>query len=307
MSTFPSILQQFRSFCFQTEGSTQDIPKTIEYFSVFGGMGWNIDLTIPLDALIEQKILKNYRYIHGDITKITQSNKLHHAILTALATGDGREHSAFKKARAGRHEGEESVDFLEDNDLLMREKSQAKPLDSSEEVSDKLRFTLPFMRFWFANVSPYYKGIKEGDFSEFNTAWENTKTEFSNVIYERLVLELVKMSFSKSDPIMKIGSYWDNTTSLDILAKTKSGKVIAGTWKLSKSKAKKSELNKLKADCDRIDLPADIFIIFSKSGFSNELKQEKGESLKLLTLKNLNELIRELVPSDLIENTNKKY
>ncbi|MFC2073906.1 DUF234 domain-containing protein [Campylobacterota bacterium] len=304
MSKFPSLLQQFRSFCFQNK--PKNIEEAIEYFAVFGGMGWNVDMSKPLETIIEEKVLKNYRYIHGDITKITQSNKLHHALLTGLATGDRREHSAFKKAKVSRPEGEESIDFLVDNDLLDRDKPQAKPLDEKEEVSDKLLFTLPFMRFWFASVSPYYKGIKEGDFKEFKEALANREQGFSDFIYERLVMELVKQSF-KDDPIQKIGSYWDSDNSIDILAKTKSGKVIAGTWKFSKAKAKKSELTKLKETCEKTDLKADIFVIFSKSGFSNELKNEKGENLKLFTLKNLNSLIKDLTPSDLIDNQNKKY
>ena len=310
MSKHPSLLQQFRSFCFQNEVSSWDKPanleEAIEYFAVFGGMGWTVNMNIPLDDLIEEKVLKNYRYIHGDLTKITQSNKTHHALLSALATGDRREHSAFKKAQVGRSQGEESIDFLVEHDLLEQERPQAKPLNEKEEVSDKLLFTLPFMRFWFASVSPYYKSIKEGDFSEFKKAFANREQGFSNFIYERLVIELVKQSF-KDDPIIKIGSYWDQSHEIDILAKTRSGKIIAGAWKFSKSKAKKSELNRLKESCKAADLKADIYVIFSKSGFSNELKNEKGEGLKLFALKNLNSLIQDLAPSDLIDNQNKKY
>lgn len=304
MSKHPPLLQQFRSFCFQN--NPKNIEEAIEYFAVFGGMGWTVDTDIPLDEMIENKVLKNYRYIHGDLTKITQSNKIHHALLSALATGDRREHSAFKKAQVGRFQGEESIDFLVENDLLDRDKPQAKPLNEKEEVSDKLLFTLPFMRFWFASVSPYYKTIKEGDFKEFETALANREQDFSNFVYERLIMSLVKQSF-KDDPIQKIGSYWDQTHDIDILAKTKSGKVIAGAWKISKSKMKKSDLTKLKESCKEADLKADIFILFSKSGFSNELKTEKGEGLKLFALKNLNSLIQDLTPSDLIDNQNKKY
>jgi len=311
MSKFPSLLSQFRSFYFKNGVSSEtkfdNLEDAIEYFAVFGGMGWNVNMTQELDEIIQDKVLKNYRYIHGDITKITQSNKLYHALLSAIATGDRREHSAFKKAQVGRHDGEEAIDFLVDHDLLDKDKSQAKPLDTKEEVSQKLLFTLPFMRFWFAAISPYYKSIKEGNFTEFFKAWQNLKPEFSHFIYERLVLELVKKSFEKSDPIQKIGSYWDADNALDILAKTKSGKIIAGTWKFSKSKAKKSELTKLKATCEKIDLPADIYLIFSKNGFSNELKSEKGESLKLYTFKHLSTLMQDLSPSDIIEHTNKMY
>ncbi len=304
MSKHPTLLEQFRSFCFQNNAT--DFETAVEYFAVFGGMGWNVDMTKPLDELIEEKVLKNYRYIHGDIAKITQSNKTHHALLSGLAVGDRREHSAFKRAGVTRQEGEESIDFLVENDLLIRDKSQAQPVNEREEVSDRLLFTLPFLRFWFSSISPYYKGIRDGDYKEVKTRLENMKQDFSDLVYYQLVMEMLKKSF-KEDPIEKIGSYWDKNNEIDILAKTKSGKILAGSCKYTKSKAKKSELTKLKEQCAKVELDPDIFVVFSKSGYSNELKKEKGESVKLFTLKNLKSLMDDLSKDDLLVNTNKKY
>lgn len=304
MSKHPTLLQQFRSFCFQNNAT--DIEKAIEYFAVFGGMGWNVDMSKPLEELIEEKVLANYRYLHGDITKITQSNKSYHALLTALASGDRREHSAFRRAGLQRREGEESAAFLIKNGLLIRESSQEEPADENEEVSDRLIFTAPFMRFWFSSVSPYYKGIKEGDFTEVKERWENTRHAFFDPVYEGLVIALVKQSF-KEDWVSKIGSYWDKNGEIEILGQTKSGKVLAGACKYSKSKANKSELTKLQEKCERAQLKADIFVIFSKSGFSSEFKKEKSETLRLFALKNLRSLIDDLSEKDLLVNTNKKY
>ena len=162
MSNHPTLLKQFRSFCFQNNAT--EIEQAIEYFAVFGGMGWSVDMSKPLDELIEEKVLANYRYIHGDITKITQSNKSYHSLLTALASGDRREHSAFKRANLSRKEGEESAAFLIKFGILARETSQDEPADENEVVSARLVFISPFIRFWFSAISPYYKGIKEGDY-----------------------------------------------------------------------------------------------------------------------------------------------
>ncbi|RLA71028.1 MAG: ATPase [Epsilonproteobacteria bacterium] len=304
MSKLPTLLEQFRSFCFQNNAA--NFEEAIEYFAVFGGMGWTVDLSRPLDELIKEKVLKNYRYIHGDIAKITQSDKTHHALLSALAVGDRREHSAFKRAGVSRQEGEASVSFLVKSGLLVRERSQEQPLDETEEVSDKLLFTQPFMRFWFSSVSPYYKSIRDGDYAEVKERLKNMKQDFSDLIYDRLVLELVKKSF-QDDSIESIGSYWDKKSEIDILAMTVSGKSIAGTTKLSKSKAKKSELNILKEKCSQAKLKAETFVIFSKNGFSNELKKEKSASVKLFALKNLKMLLDDLSEKDLLVNTNKRY
>jgi uncharacterized protein len=304
MSKHPTLLQQFRSFCFQNNAT--DLEQAIEYFAIFGGMGWSVDMSKPLDQLIEEKILANYRYIHADLTKITQSNKAHHALLTALALGDRREHSAFKRANLSRREGEESAAFLIKFGILVREQSQEYPADEKEEVSARLLFTAPFLRFWFSSVSPYYKGIKEGDFTEVKKHWINTKPTFFDPVYEGLVQALVKQSF-KEDWISKIGSYWDKSGEIEILGQTKSGKILAGACKYSKAKANKSELAKLQERCHRAGLTPDIFIIFSKSGFSSEFKKEKSEGLKLYSLKNLKTLMDDLSEKDLLVNTNKKY
>ena len=307
MSKQPTILQQFRSFCYQNEAT--NLERSLEYFAVFGGMGWRVDLTRPLDELIEEKVLKNYRYIHGDITKTTNSKETYHKILSALALGDRREHGAFKRAQIDRNQGEESVDFLISEGLLKTDSSVEKPLKDHEKVSAKLLFTQPFMRFWFALISPNYKSIKAGEYDEFYTRWNEMKIEFTNHIYQQLFLELVKKVYNENsdDKIFKIGSYWDTELEIDLLAKTKSGKLIAGACKFSKSKAKKSEFTKLQEHCKQAKLDVDTYVLFSKNKFSTELKKQSSESLQLFSLKSLGNLLFELNEKDLLVNTNKKY
>ena len=308
MSKHPTLLQQFRSFCFQNNAT--DLEKAIEYFSVFGGMGWRVDLSRPLEELIEEKVLKNYRYIHGDLTKITHSKPTYHAMLTAIATGDRREYSAFKKVNIGREEGEEVIDFLIKDGFLIFDKSVEKPVDEKDAISDKLLFITPFMRFWFAVISPTYKSIKEGDYKEVKERWSRMKADFSTLIYDQLILEVLKQGFKdafEGDPIVGIGAYWDKNVEIDILIKRKSGELIAGATKYSRSKANKSELTKLKEKCAQAELDVDTFVLFSKNKFSSELKKEKGEKLRLLSLRNLTSLIDDLSYKDLLVHTNKRY
>ncbi len=303
MSKHPSLLEQFRSFCFQN--SITDIQKAVEYFAVFGGMGWSVDTSKSLDTLIEKKVLTNYKYIHADITTITQSNNTRHAVLTAIATGDRREHSAFKKAKVSRKDGEHLIDFLIENDILVLENSLEKPI-KDEEISDKLYFVHPFMRFWFSSISPYYKGIKAGDFKEMKERWGYTKVGFSDYILGELFKEVVKKSFT-DDPIVSIGSYWDQNVEIDLLAKTASGKMIAGSCKYSKAKAGKNDLLKLKEDCEKAKLNIGTFVMFSKNKFSNELRKEKDSDLILFSLKHITNLLENLGEKDLLVNKNKKY
>jgi len=307
-SKHPSLLAQFRSFCYQNNAT--DFETAVEYFAVFGGMGWSVDMTKSLDKLIVNKVLNNYRYIHGDLTKITHSKPTYHAMLTAIATGDRREHSAFKKVNIGREDGEEIIDFLIKDGFLKFDRSVEKPVHESDGISDKLLFINPFMRFWFAVISPTYKSIKEGDYTEVIKRWEGMKSEFSTLIYHQLLIELIQLSFKdefEGDAIESIGSYYDKNVEIDILIKRKSGALLAGACKYGKQKMNKSELTRLKESCAKAELDVDTFILYSKNKFSSELKKAKGEHLRLLSLRNLAKLMENLSEADLLEYTNKKY
>ncbi|MFK5974893.1 MAG: DUF234 domain-containing protein [Sulfurovum sp.] len=309
ISSHPSLLAQFRSFCYQNRAT--DLERAVEYFAVFGGMGWSVDMSVPIETLIKEKVLNNYRYIHGDITKITNSKSTHHAMLTAIATGDRREHSAFKKINIGREGGEEIIDFLIKDGFLVFDKSIEKPVNERDNISSKLLFVTPFMRFWFAMVSPTYKSIKEGDYSEFNKRWLDIKREFTTLIYTQLVKELITLSFKEAfegDPIVSIGAYYDKNVSIDILAKRKSGNFLAGTCRYGKSKVNKSELIRLQELCKQSEIDnVENYVIFSKNKFSSELKKEKGSNTTLFSLRHLSRLMDNLSEQDLIVSTNKRY
>lgn len=307
-SSHPSLLAQFRSFCYQNKAT--DFEKAVEYFAVFGGMGWSVDMTKSLDVLIRNKVLSNYRYIHGDFTKITHSKPTYHAMLSAIATGDRREHSAFKKVNVGREEGEEVIDFLIKDGFLKFDRSIEKPVDEKDGISDKLLFITPFMRFWFAVISPTYKSIKGGDYKEVEARWAGLKSEFSALIYRQLVFELLQLSFKEEfegDSIESRGSYYDKNVEIDILIKRKSGVIMAGACKFGKHKMNKSELTKLKENCAKAELDIDTFVLFSKNKFSSGLKKEKGEHLHLFSLRNLSKIMDNLSEDDLLEYSNKKY
>jgi len=299
----PTILEQFRSFYFQN--NPNDIEHAIEYFSVFGGMGWDVDMQMNLPQIIERKVLDNYRYIHADITKITESDKITHSLLTGIAMGDRRTHSALKRARISRSDGEYAMDTLFDRGFIEAEYSLEKP-PSDDNIDEKLNFTSPFMRFWFSFISPYFKGIRDGDYKEMQDSFTNRKQEFLELTFTKLAMEVMKKNF-KDDKIVEIGAYWDRNTSIDILAKTKSGKIVAGICKYSNTKAKKTELTKLKEQCKIADLTPDICVIISKSGFTNEMKNEKSPELRLIALKNFKTLVEDLSQRDFMECVGKRY
>ena len=284
-------MEQFRNF--YTTHNPKNFEDAIEKFAIFGGVNWgDIDSSKPSIDLIENIILPDFRYIRNDVTELTTGMPLYHSILTGIAMGDGKIHTAFKRANISSDIGTNAIEELCEVGIIELKKGNQffTSWKEREIVDNKLFFTSPFLRFWFAFISPIFKGIRDGDYKEIRERFENRKSEFIQLPFIELSHELVKFNF-QDDSIKEIGTYWDNSIDLDIFAKTQSGKIIVGTSKYTNSKIKKSELTKLKESCIKANIEADIFVFISKSGFSNELKALKGKNLRLFNLKNFKKLV----------------
>ncbi|MFK5881388.1 MAG: DUF234 domain-containing protein [Sulfurospirillum sp.] len=265
----------------------KNMEDAVEYFAVFGGLGIEIDMNLPLLELIKTDILDRYKFLRNDISAYTTKDELFPSILTGAALGDRRTNSTFKRAKVAYNDGMDCVEDLLDLGVIK--------LESSFEhnyTAERILFTSPFVRFWFSFVSPLFKGIKSGDYGEFYDSFSNKKMEFTQLIFEQLCFELVKLYF-RDEKIYNAGRYWDEDREINLLAKTKDGKIIAGSSRYINTKVKKSELTKLKENCKTVGIEPDFLLLFAKKGFTNELKSMKNETLKLFTCRNLKALVED--------------
>ena len=217
---------------------------------------------------------------------------MYHAVLSGIAQGDGKTHSSFKRAKVDEEAGLNVTDELSNRGVISVDKAKNifTSWDKNEKVDNKFYFSAPFLRFWFAFISPLFKGIRDGDFEEVKQRFLNNESEFTQLTFIQLSHELLKLQM-KDDKIVEIGTYWDREVELDIYAKTQSGKTIVGSCKYTNNKVKKSELTRLQATCATAKIEADLFVLISKKGFSSELKSLKGDKLKLFTLKHFKSLV----------------
>jgi len=308
MAKHPTLLQHFRSFAYQN--NIREFDKALEYFAVFGGTGWDVDVTKSVGTLIEEKVLSNYEALHVSMTRYTHNNGLYHMMLSIIALGVNHENDVFKKAKVGRDKGEEAIDYLESKSLIKFDLSVEKPLKEGGGKSDRILFDLPFMRFWFAMISPNYQSIMEGDYDEFAQKWHKTRDNFPILLSNLLLRDMVKETLNaknKNDPIVKIGSYYDKKLEIDILAKRESGAMIAAACKYSKEPAKSNMMHTLIEKCTKAELEISDYILFSKNGFTPEVEALEEKEVVLLSGKNLSSLLDNLSDKDLLTYTNKKY
>ena len=310
----PSLLQQFRSF--HARNFPESLEVSIDYFAVFGGLGWEIDTDVALPSLIQELILENYGHLHNEVSFFTLNDPLYNTILTAVARGDRRTHSAYKRARVSTSVGDAAVEYLCKSGILKMEYSREalpqreyptqklKKEVEKHQISDKLLFSSPFLRFWFAFVAPLHKSVENGDYSQLLQRFQEHEQSFSSLVFEKLSIAFLKKQYV-DDPIVEVGSYWDRQVEIDILAKTRSGKQIAAECKYTNTKVNRSEWGKLKEKCTLAGIENDLSILFSKRGFSNELLAVRDESLRLYELDDFKILLEDISPYELIEGFEK--
>lgn len=302
------IRQQFRSFYFRH--MIHDMERLIEHFSVFGGLGWQIDIDAPLEELIVTEILENFAVLHNQILELTTQEKQYARLLTTLARGDRRIFSAFNKSGLTNLSGGLSLKHLQNTGVLEAEYSREEPADkrgdklkrevARHRISHKMRFTSPFLRFWFYFISPMRTYIEEGNYEKVIENFKQHHQSFVGYTYEELSNEMMKLKCADLN-LIDSGSYWDRHVEIDLMATTSRGKLILGECKWKNHKMNKKELNRLMEKCEKVSFEPDYILLFAKRGFSKELLSLRNEHLQLYACEDFEALLKEVSQNDLIQ------
>ena len=301
------IRQQFRSFYFRH--MIHDMERLIEHFSVFGGLGWHIDIDAPLEELIVTEILENFAVLHNQILELTTEEKQYAKLLTTLARGDRRIFSAFNKSGLTNLSGGMSLKHLQDTGVLEAEYSREEPLDKGgyklkredarHRISHKMRFTSPFLRFWFYFISPMRSYIEKGHYEKVIKNFTQHHQSFVGYTYEELSNEMMKLKCADLR-LVDSGSYWDRHVEIDLMATTEKGQLILGECKWKNHKMNKKELNRLMEKCEKVNFRPDYILLFAKRGFSKELLSLRSSHLQLYSCEDFEALLQDVSQNDLI-------
>lgn len=275
----------------------------IKYFSFFGGLNLPLDLDQPLNTLITKLFENHYDALSELIFEQTQYQQEYHRLLSAIAQGDRRLHSAFKRARMSETKGGIAINALQDLNILRMEYSRETPPCKAypkqklkkeirdHRISHKLQFRVPFLRFWFYFVAPFESAIAQGDYTALLQKLDEHHNSFSAYTFEKLSNLFLETQLTK-DPIIESGSYWDRQVEIDLYAQRSSGAIIVGECKWRNHKMNKKELHKLRDKCEKINLEPQYIALFSKRGFSNELEQTKDTALLRYSAEDFKTLLR---------------
>jgi len=280
------------------------LEQSVEYFSILGGIEESIELDFfdNVFSMVENNFVKNFEKFQSNVSPSYLLESPYREVLMAVARGDGKFYGVLKKARLSEGLGESIIDELISLNVLYIEQTRERPLKihpkhklkkelRTYRVQDKLRFVQPFMRFWFGFVTYYRKELAAGDGKAFLENFEKHYERLRTLVYEQLCDDMLCLYFKENSPLLSSGSYWNQHSEFDILAITSNKKLVLGECKYKERKICKNELNKLKEKALQSGIPVDIYVLFSKSGFSNELLNLNDKNLLLFDLNDLKMLL----------------
>ncbi|HHD79813.1 MAG TPA: hypothetical protein ENK98_09330 [Epsilonproteobacteria bacterium] len=267
-------------------------------------MGEEADLDYFDDvfSMVQSHFVENFATFQNLVSPSYLLETPYRELLVAVARGDGKLYSVLRKAKISESAGENVVDELVSLGILKVEYSRESPLRTHPKhklpkdqrayrIQDKLRFTQPFMRFWFGFVTYYRKDLALGKGGKFLENFEKHYERLRSLVYEQLCNDLLIQHYDAKETILSSGSYWNIYSEFDILAVTKSKKIILGECKYKDRTVCKNELTKLKQKAAESGIKVDTYALFSKSGFSKELLGLQDENLLLFDLNDLKVLL----------------
>lgn len=281
--------------------------QCIELYSIFGGLNIPIDTDEAIDTLLLHHLLHRFEEHRQSIFTPLGDIPLYPKLLHAISIGDRRQSSALRRAHIGKEKGEEAFNLFLAKDILQIEHSRETPpvriypkqkfkkVIERHKISHKYRFSTPFLRFWFAFLEPFKESIQTGNYDPFYRNFHQHFNAFVGFIFEELCDQYIRtvVCTQFEDTILESGSYWDREIEIDLLCETYTGEIWIGECKWTNHKCNKKELRHLEEKWCKLSLYPDKIFLFSKRGFSNELKEIQDSRLYLLSADDFEILARQ--------------
>jgi len=173
-------------------------------------------------------------------------------------------------------------------EVPVTEKNPAKSKRGIYKIVDN------YFRFWFRYVFPYKSDIEIGRPGEAMSKVKESFNLLKSEVYENICREKVWSIKRKPFNFERVGRWWDRDCEIDIVAfSAKEKKILFGEVKWSNKPVGENIYQKLKEKKNKVKWGSarrrEYYILFSKSGFTEKLKEiakkeplilEKFEDLK---------------------------
>ena len=141
-----------------------------------------------------------------------------------------------------------------------------------------------FFRFWFSYCLPYKSQLEMDNTKFVLTKIQESFTNHISKTYEDICIEYTL----KNEELLKCGRWWNKNEEIDMVGVGEDF-LIVGECKYTNKKVGIDILNSLKEKSKQIELklPIKKFMLFSKSGFTDELIKISLEDRSIKLVENI--------------------
>ncbi len=274
----------------------------LSLFSITGGMPAYLQAFSKYNSVkeaVEELCFNRNGLFHNEVTFMLKQElrtpNLYFAILKAIAWGNTKVSNIANDSGLEVPLVNKYLKTLERLQLVKREVpiTEDKPYKSKKGIY-VLREN--FVRFWFQYIYAFSSDLEIGNLSEAKKKFKESSHILEAIAYEDIarshLWELQKQLFTFD----KVGRYWDSTVEIDgIGINSKEKKIAFMEAKYSSEKVSKTVLNKLRMKAQMVNWHEgkreEYFVLFSKSGFEDDLIQESRKDSKVILIQKLKLLI----------------
>ncbi|MBD3329415.1 AAA family ATPase [Candidatus Dojkabacteria bacterium] len=284
------------------ESSMKFFPKVsfnefVKYYTITGGMPAYLESFADYKSV--NKAVENLCWdkqgLYHDEVNIALKQELrkpniYFSILKAISEGNTRITEIANRI------GEDRQLVNKYIDSLMRLQFVKREVPVNEDKPNKSRkglyfLTENFVRFWFQYLYAFRSDLEMSNFSEVSEKFKNEFNLLESNVYEEIARSHVRKNASSFIKLHRFGRYWDSEVEIDGLGFTEDRrKVLFMEAKWSNSKVRDIELTRLFAKSEQIEEFLDsekFYILYSKSGFSDELINCAKDNKKLLLVEGI--------------------
>ncbi|EAI8629602.1 DUF234 domain-containing protein [Campylobacter lari] len=276
---------------FSKRCETLELESIFDFYSIFDEFEFDLKLSL-YENILNVFILKSF-----DILASLNLDENALKALSVLSKNDRKRYSINKSIPHFQALG--LINKLLEKNILILEKSQEKPIIKNKRqkvkkelrsynIQDKVIFKNQGLRFFFYFIYPKLNLIAMKKYNELIELIQENLEKYQSFTFELLCKEFL----AKKLKVDQVYSFWNYYHEIDLYYHENNFCVL-GEVKFKERKICKNVLNILKSKAKQLQIQPNLYVLFSKSGFSKELILNKERNLLLYTLEDFQFLIKD--------------
>lgn len=276
---------------FSKRCETLELESIFDFYSIFDEFEFDLKLSL-YENILNIFILKAF-----DILASLNLDENALKALSVLSKNDRKRYSINKSIPHFQALG--LINKLLEKNILILEKSQEKPIIKNKRqkvkkelrsynIQDKVVFKNQGLRFFFYFIYPKLNLIAMKKYNELIELIQENLEKYQSFTFELLCKEFLE----KKLKVDQVYSFWNYYHEIDLYYHENNFCVL-GEVKFKERKICKNVLNILKSKAKQLQIQPNLYVLFSKSGFSKELILNKERNLLLYTLEDFQFLIKD--------------